>query len=219
MIYLFDDDKYGQMARNYAVNYSQELLNYTSVIRHFNVHAYGSIEEVLATASAILIHTSFPEKYETDLLMAQCKNRRIPLVEFSNQYSGTVYSAQQNTSVVKIKKDRMYYNLLPFVEHYRETGKISLTLLVLGKNYEAEKSLILQHRLMMHLYNVKHDFDYARVFDIDSTPYHELKELCYFAMPESNFDEMEETFADLNVQQMRAKINELVHKIRIAYDQ
>ncbi|MFO7864187.1 MAG: hypothetical protein R6U85_09325, partial [Salinivirgaceae bacterium] len=60
MIYLFDDDKYGQMSQNYQLNFVQELPLHKTTITHMKAHNYSSIPELLKNAAVILMHDSFP---------------------------------------------------------------------------------------------------------------------------------------------------------------
>lgn len=212
MIYIFDDNKHGQLAVNYRINYVEFFKNNTLVIKHISEHSENEISELIKYSKCVLIHHSFPNDIETERVKAVCKENNIPLVVFSNQYTGTVFAQESKNYIAQIKKDRMYFNLSHFVEHYKSSGEVRLDILALGKNYEAEKALIILNRLSLFLFKKYSNFDYYRNFESNSNEWKDLKELHYFASPEIDFGNIEEEFEDISAHDLLIKIKSLVNK-------
>ena len=103
-----------------------------------------------------------------------------------------ITASDKRNYISQIKKDRLYFNLNHFIENYINNGEIKLELLVLGGNYEAEKALIILNRLSLFLFKYNSSFNYYRNFESENNEWKDLKELYYFASPETNFDTIEE---------------------------
>lgn len=223
MIYLFDDDKYGQMSMNYKIDFKTELQKYSEYITHFISHNDYSGLNFLDNAKSVLIHNSFPDSLKTERIKAECKLRNISLVVFSNQFTGTVFSDENKRHISEIKKDRMYFNLLPFIDYYKdkEHGKIKIEILSLGKNYDLEKVLIIHDKLSLFLFS-EQNFIYESSIQGDSLEIKDLKELFHFAYPDKDFcNDFEDELIENNTTSMELedKINELVNLIKSKHEQ
>mgnify|MGYP006291564731 CR=1 FL=1 len=223
MIYIFDDNIYGQLSSNYRINYIDYFEEKSEYLIHIKSHNQYQLSDLLKTAHCVLIHHSFPDEIETGRIQANCKEQGIPLVIFSNQYTGTVFYDEKKMAISQIKKDRMYYNLMHFVDKYINSGEIHLDLLVLGKNYEVEKARIILDRLSLFLFIHQQDFYYNVYFtekcndsekDKEKTnAWKDLKELFYMAIPEEDFDNIEEDLEQITVHELLQKIKSLVSLI------
>ncbi len=213
MIYIFDDNKHGQLSANYHIDYIQYFNKKSDFVKYISSHNEYELSNLLGNAKCVLIHYSFPDVLETERIKANCKEQDIPLVVFSNQYTGTIFSNNQKKHIFEIKKDRMYFNFTHFVNHYIKQNEIELALLALGKNYELEKTLIIQDRLSIFLFKNSNNFSYYNVFKENSTEWHDLRELYLFAIPESDFDTIEEELEYVTSMEIHAKIKTLVTKI------
>ncbi len=123
MIYIFDDNKHGQLSLNYKFDYIEYFQKEKEYIRHFSSHTDYRSEEIFENADCVLIHYSFPDDIKTGYIKAKCKELSIPLVVFSNQYTGTVFANNDKNVISEIKKDRMYFNFVHFVDYYIEKKK------------------------------------------------------------------------------------------------
>lgn len=219
MIYLIDDNKYGQMSENYKVDFAMVLKEFPSQIIWKEKFEVSELEYVISHASCILIHDSVYDKETKEFLIAQAKKRDIPYCIFSNGFSGTIF---ENASIKEIKKDRLYNNLLAFINYFIKEGKIDLKLLSLGENYNLEKALIIQDRLINGtLLTHKNNFMYENAFPSGSSAYKDLKELVYLSNPETDFSTFEEVYnsKETTAQSMRANIIEMVKDVKRKHEQ
>jgi len=212
MIYIFDDNKHAQLSVNYRINYIKFFEKNKSVIKHISQHSDYKISELTDNAKCVLIHHSFPNDIETDRVKAICKEYNIPLVVFSNQYTGTIFAPGKSNYISQIKKDRMYFNLNHFVENFIKKGEVNLKLLALGKNYEAEKALIILNRLSFFIFKHHSNFNYYRNIESENSEWKDLKELYHFALPEKEFDSIEEELEFIDAPSLLKIIKSLVTK-------
>jgi hypothetical protein len=206
MIYLFDDNKYRQMSDNYAINYKEKIdIDYKDIIVHYEIYPY-SIKDFFdeKEISAILLHDSWvdtgSQKNQKDEIVARCKEGNIPFIVFSNQFIKTIYD--ENNNVKEIKKDRMYFYILNFLEDYKKTKKPNFSVLNLGNEYEKEKKILLYDKLNKIVMRNFKSFDYKVVFSPvksatkSNEAYLALKELYEFTG--QDFEELDNDFADQN---------------------
>lgn len=207
------------MSQNYMIDYNAELEKHSQWIKHYrNHHEYETLDDIINTAKCILIHNSFPDTIETERIKAEAKKNNIPLVVFSNSFTGTVFENDSKTAIKEIKKDRMYFHLLYFLNEYKNNGIIRLELLVTGKNYEIEKTKIIIDRLTKYLFDKKDSFYYNRAFDLESNERKDLKEIFHFIQPECDFDEIDTELESYDVMQLKEKINRLKIQIINKYE-
>ena len=126
MIYIFDDNRFGQMSHNYHVDFLQELPKY-EFVTHIKKHSRQTEGYTfLDNAKAVFIHDSFPNGDDyTDSehrkeIVARSIYRKIPYAIFSNGFAITVFDEINNNSIKAIKKDRFYYNLISFLNDYAQ---------------------------------------------------------------------------------------------------
>ncbi|MDX2250159.1 MAG: hypothetical protein SF052_25475 [Bacteroidia bacterium] len=188
MIYLFDDNEFGQMSSNYGVDMLEELSNFPKLIKHINKVAKNEeLDDMLKIATAIFIHASFSPSKLKDYICKKAEERHIPLVVFTGQEPTTIWDDKNPKIIRKIKKDRFYHYLIPFLKHCQEYPQESLEIrkLVFGKNYEVEKSLIIQDRLGLFLSFRTDIFNYESDFKISTQERKDLLELFFFLYPEN----------------------------------
>jgi hypothetical protein len=217
MIYIFDDNKHGQLSSNYKIDFLEFFRNNSTIIKHISEHSDYRLSELLNYAKCVLIHYSFPDDLKTEHVKAICKENNIPLVIFSNQYTGTVFASDKRNYISQIKKDRLYFNLNHFIDNYIHHGEIRLELLALGKNYEAEKAFIILNRLSLFLFTRISNFSYYRNFESEKNEWKDLKELYYFALPETDFETIEEELEFVSAPDLLTIIKSLVTKILEKY--
>ncbi len=214
MIYLIDDNKYGQMSENYKV----DLTPYQNYIIWQQTISFNEIVIVLSNVACILIHDSLEEKDDKERLVAMAKDKNIPYCRFSNRFAATIFDGN---SIKEIKKDRLYNNLLVFINHFKSEGKIDLRLLSLGQNYEAEKASIIQDRLINGiLFNHRNDFNYEVAFPSGSQEFKDLKELVYLSDQNLDFTDFEDKYNqnETNAQTMRKIIISLTNNVQKRYE-
>jgi hypothetical protein len=192
MIYLIDDNKYGQMSANYKLDFTKVLLPYQVVITWMQTVSENNISHILSDAACILIHDSLEEKEDKERLVAMAKKNNIPYCLFSNGFAATTFDGN---SIKEIKKDRLYNNLLDFINYFKTEGKIELKLLSLGQNYEIERASIIQDRLINGtLLMNKENFNYEVAFPSGSLEYKDLRELVYLSDSSIDFSDFEDTY-------------------------
>lgn len=213
MIYLFDDNKYGQLSTNYKIDFLEYFSNNSCYIKHIKSHDEYNLKILLRNADCVLIHQSFPDEIKSGNVIASCKKEGIPIVTFSNQFTGTVFDDINRANIDQIKKDRLYFNFIHFMEYYVEAGKPDTKLLAMGKNYDAEKALIIQDRLLVYLFMIEESFHFYRSFEEGETEWKELKELHFLAFPDSDFDEFQEEIENTTAAELTEIIKSLTSQI------
>jgi hypothetical protein len=218
MIYLIDDNKYGQMSQNYKFDFTSILLSYPHHIMWLQNVAGKDIDTVLKNASCVLIHDSLDAKEDKERLVAIAKKNNVPYCIFSNGFAATIF---EGDSIKEIKKDRLYNNLLIFISQFKTDGEIDLRLLSLGQNYDAEKASIIQDRLINGiLLNHKDNFNYEVAFPSGSQEYKDLMELVYLSNPIDDFSVFEDKYnsKETNAHTMRGAIIDMAKKIKQKYE-
>ena len=219
MIYLIDDNKYDQMSENYKFDFTSVLKTYQGFINWFQTISGNDIDRILSNAACILIHDSMEEKEDKERLVAMAKKNNIPYCLFSNGFAATIFDGD---SIKEIKKDRLYNNLLVFINYFKSEGKIDLKLLSLGQNYEIEKASIIQDRLINGTLLInKENFNYEVAFPSGSLEYKDLMELVYLSDPAVDFSVFEDTnnSKETTAQSMRSVITTMVKNVKRKYDE
>jgi len=119
MIYLIDDNKYGQMSENYKLDFTKVLMTYQWDIYWLQKISGNDINNIISDAACILIHDSLEEKEDKERLVAMAKKNNIPYCLFSNGFAATIF---YRNSIKEIKKDRLYNNLLDFINYFKTEG-------------------------------------------------------------------------------------------------
>lgn len=213
MIYIFDDNKYGQLSTNYKIDFLQYFKTKGTCIVHVKTHKDYHLETLLYNAAAVMVHQSFPDEIKTGVVKLSCRKKGIPSVTFSNQYTGTVYSDTGKKHIEQIKKDRLYFNFTHFIDYFEESGEVSLELLAMGKNYDIEKALIIQDRLSVYLFMKEENFDFYRCFEEEETEWKELKELYFLALPDADFDKFQEDIENSSAAELMDTVKLLTSQI------
>jgi hypothetical protein len=219
MIIIIDDNRYNQMSENYKTDFTKELLRYTNKVKWIKNINNSNLNEILSVASCILIHDSVEEKDIKDRLIASLRlSNKIPYCIFSNGFTATVLN---ENSITSIKKDRLYNNLLVFIQAFIGSGKPDLRLLALGAKYDLEKGALLQDRLISNVLLVhRQDFHYETAFPSGSQAYKDLRELVYLSDPKLDFSAFEETFnqSSTTAEILRKEIIRMTLQIKKKYE-
>jgi hypothetical protein len=219
MIYLIDDNKYGQMSANYKLDFTKVLLPYEGVINWLQTISGNDIGYIKSDASCILIHDSLEEKEDKEHLVALAKKNNIPYCLFSNGFAATIFDGN---SIKEIKKDRLYNNLLDFINYFKSNGMIDLKLLSLGQNYEIERASIIQDRLIIGTLLINKDnFNYEVAFPSGSLEYKDLRELVYLSDPSVDFSDFEDSYnsKDTTAQSLRIVIISMAKNVKRKYEE
>ena len=194
MIYLIDDNKYGQMSENYKFDFTSELKSFEGFITWFETISGNDIDFILSNAGCILIHDSLEAKENKERIIAIAKKSNIPYCLFSNGFVATIF---EGDSIKEIKKDRLYNNLMVFINYYKSEGKLNLKLLSLGQKYEVEKAIIIQDRLSNGvLFKSRNNFNFEAAFPSGSQEFKDLRELFYMSEEFSSEVVYEEAYND-----------------------
>jgi hypothetical protein len=218
MIYLIDDNKYGQMSENYKFDFTSILQSFSNEIKWLQTVSTKDIDMLISNASCILIHDSVNPKEDKERLIAMAKKSNIPYCIFSNGFAATIFEGE---SIKEIKKDRLYNNLLVFINNFKTDGKVDLKLLSLGQNYETEKASIIQDRLINGvLFTYKYNFNYEVAFPSGSLEYKDLMELVYLSDPSSDFSVFEDKYnsKETSAHTMRDLIILMVKNVKQKYE-
>ncbi len=218
-IYLFDDNQYGQMSQNYRFDFIKKLNEYPFI------NYVSNRQQILDwdNTACIMIHDSFPDADFKIELISQAKQCKIPFVIFSNGHINTnvLQVEELKIGIVGMKKDRFYDNLVPFLDSYMLDSKIDLDLLAYSNKYVIRKTTIILSKFNDIFFGLK-DFDYSLIFEENSEAYKYLKEVFYFCYNGNYKNELEnyETIVYdkvIRVDDFKAKINELIQKIKDKY--
>jgi hypothetical protein len=219
MIYLIDDNKYGQMSANYKLDFTKTLEPFQRIVTWLQIISENNINQILNDAVCILIHDSLEEKEVKERLVAMAKTKNIPYCLFSNGFSGTIF---EGNSIKEIKKDRFYNNLLHFINNFEKLGVTDLRLLSLGQNYEIEKASIIQDRLINGTLLLNKDsFNYEVAFPSGSLEYKDLRELVYLSDPYLDFSDFEDTYnsKETTAQSFRLVIIAMIKNVKQKYEE
>jgi hypothetical protein len=214
MIYIIDDNRHNQMSQNYRIDFTKELQNYPKKVEWIKRITDSSINQIITQASCILIHDSVDEKESKEKLIAMVKEEgKVPYCIFSNGLTATIFG---NNSILSIKKDRLYCNLIGFIQNYLVYDKIDLKLLALGVNYDLERVGILRDRLIEVLFVNRTNFNYESAFPSGSQAYKDLHEFHYLINGESDFSDFEEAFntSDMTAADMRSAVLEMSRNVK-----
>ena len=153
-------------------------------------------------------------------IIALAKVEKKPYVVFSNgsTFTVTVYDDKNPNSIKKLKKDRLYYNLLNFLKYIQQNNDFNIEILAMGKNYKKVKTRIIQDKFSKFLFQKGTDFNYQEDIDQDSEYFKLLKELFLFRYGEGSETEFEKFYAesyDNNIgnKDLKIYIKNLVTKI------
>ncbi|MET3978074.1 hypothetical protein ABIB62_000640 [Mucilaginibacter sp. UYP25] len=218
MIYLIDDNKYGQMAENYRIDFTKVLAKYPDSITWLMDLSASSPEVIIKNCSCILIHDSLDGKENKEKVVALAKINNIPYCIFSNGFTATIFAG---ISIKEIKKDRLYFNLIVFLNHFVEQKTIDFKLLSLGENYEVEKASILQDRLISGtIFNNRSNFNYEVAFPGGSQAFKDLIELVHLSNHAVDFSSFEDEFnsSDTTAEIMRQEVIKMAKKIKQKYE-
>lgn len=224
MIYLFDDNEFGQMSSNYNVDILKALENYSDIIKHYEEFPnIETVDQLIPEASMIFIHYSFSPPEINSRICFLAEQNNIPLVIFSGQEVMTLWDENYENIIRLMKKDRFYYNLIPFLENYKKAPqKATVKTLVYGEEYEIERSIIIQNHLHKVLLATREEI-YEQIFPSGSRQYKDLFELFYLAYG-NVYENQFSLFADeaenkpYYVEDIMNKINELVSLISNRYE-
>jgi hypothetical protein len=224
MIYLFDDNDYQQMSKNYSIDFIVELEKYIDVIVHIDsMQKVESLDDLFIEAKLICIHDSFPTPDDKARIVAVAILKNIPLVVFSGgaDFTITKFDEQNQNYIRAIKKDRFYHNLIGFTMNYRADNLINLNKLVFGNNYEIERINVIKDRLGKNIFLAMNNFNYYNLFESKSQNYKDLWELFYFAFKESaydQFDDFENNIEKKSSKDVYSAINSIIKKAICNYD-
>lgn len=188
MMYLFDDNQYNQMSKNYSLDVLEHLLNFSNFITHVDKPLDDTrLNEIIQNARAIFIHDSFPPKNFKERVCYMAKEENLPLIVFTGGEAATIWDKNNDNVISKMKKDRFYHYLVTFLERqkYNREKPIQVREFIYGHNYEIEKSLIIQDRLGLLLRGNSNNFQYESSFMGGTEEYKDLKELFYFLYGET----------------------------------
>ncbi len=207
------------MSSNYKLDFTKVLQPYNDIIKWLETVSENDISNIMLGVDCILIHDSLEEKENKERIVALAKKNNIPFCLFSNGFAATIFDGD---SIKKIKKDRLYNNLLDFVKYFNTEGKIDLKLLSLGQNYEIERASIIQDRLISGtLLLNKDNFNYEIAFPSGSLQYKDLRELVYLSDPSMDFSDFEDTYnsKDTTAQSLRAVIISMTKNVKRKYEE
>jgi hypothetical protein len=214
------------MSKNYTYDIIYELSKYTDIITHIKKGlTIKGLENVFSDAKAIFIHDSFPPPDFKARIAFLAEQKNIALVQFTGGEPATIWDAKKENIIRRIKKDRFYHHLIPFLKDYQlnKSEQIQLQKLIFGKNYEIEKSLIIQDRFELFLSIRKNNFNYENNITFNSQESKDLYELFYLIYS----DEYEIFFSDFDnlmisespdAYSFYLKIRELVLQIQKRYE-
>lgn len=207
------------MSANYKLDFTNVLLTYQCFINWLQTISLNDINDIISDAACILIHDSLEEKEEKERLVALARKNNIPYCLFSNGFAATIF---EGNSIKEIKKDRLYNNLLDFINYFKSDSKIDLKILSLGQNYEIESASIIQDRLINGtLLIYKDNFNYEVAFPSGSNEYNDLRQLVYLSDPSVDFSDFEDSYnsKETTAQSLRIVIISMAKNVKRKYEE
>ena len=176
MIYLIDDNQNNQRFVNYNLTFIEDGIFKDILISVEKLSIGKKFSDIthldfLKSAECILLHST-TEDYDEKIgfIPSSLTNvskikefisnegESIPLVLFSNSISDVDYDNKNTPNYISgINKNLFYNNLFDFLEFYRETGKVELRILALGKFYESQLPLEIAKGIINSLQSKKNN--------------------------------------------------------------
>ncbi len=202
------------MALNYRVNFVEEIKLHPGVMWIDSLKSENCVDSIISNANCILIHNSINLTEVKLKLIFKAKLNLIPFVIFSNSFTATLFDGD---SIKEINKDRMYHNLLAFINEYEKTSNIIIQILSWGKDYEFEKALIIQDRIFNGtLFINRKAFNYEVAFPGGSNDQKDLFELVTMSDFTPDFDLFQEEYGyDSTLEEIVNMISRMVTTIKL----
>ncbi len=174
-IILIDDNSKNQRIEYNATFVDEE--QYEDCLMHVEHLNSESDFSFLENAICIMIHDSFEDFIDGSFHKDSHKAKEIvedfiaktdiPFASFSDGHSITAdWREDTPNSLYQIKKSEFYLHLQPFLDYYRENGKLDFRILAYGKNYIKELMYNWCFSVLSNLGNAK-DTDVLSVSMVD----------------------------------------------------
>lgn len=227
MIYLIDDNQNNQRLKNYNITFVEDgvfdgYLTSIEKLKEGKSFSDTSHLDFLKTADCILLHTT-TEDYDKEKgflpgsktnalkikeLISQ-EGEQIPLVLFSNSMGEAEFDFESNSNYISsIKKNLVYERLSDFLEHYKNTGKVELSILALGKNFTSKGISKLAIEILNSI-ELKNNSEYLKLYDL-SKELKSFKSFVELSFPKNDIDEILNEIEDspMKIQDFKKKINQ-----------
>ncbi len=186
MIYLIDDNQNNLRQQNYNITFLEEGV-FDGFIKVIDKLEIGkslvdfSHLEFLKSADCILLHSTTEDFQDTQGFISgsitnvikikdfiSMQGKTIPLVLFSNSMGEPDFEANEDLKYIRgIKKNIFYERLYDFLDNYKQTQKIELKIIAIGKNYAAAQNIKLGAEILIALQS-KSNADFLQLSDIMS---------------------------------------------------
>ncbi len=208
------------MSQNYGFDVVEYLIQFSDLITHFDkAFDVERLDSIIQNAKAVFIHDSFPPNDFKERVCYLTKEIGVPLIIFTGGEAATIWDKENANIISKMKKDRFYHYLIPLLNRHRDNPEepINIRNFVFGKNYEIERSLIIQDRLGLFLRERYENFHYESDFIGDTPQFKDLYELFYLLYGETSEEEFAK-FDDKHLERRRA-VNEFFLEIKLLVSQ
>ena len=228
MIYLVDDNQQNQRQKNYNITFIEEgvfdgYLTSIEKLKQGNNFSDTSHLEFLKSADCILLHTTTEDYDEEKGFLSGSKTNAlkikeilsdegdiIPLVLFSNSMGNAEFDFKSNPNYISsIKKNLLYERLFDFLEYYKNTGRVELRIIALGKEFMSKEVTKLAFEVLSAIESKKNSDDL--ILPDLSKVLKSFKSFVEFTLPESNIDEILNEIEDksMKIQVFKKKINQI----------
>lgn len=221
-VLLIDDNSKNQREVYDAVFVDEE--EYSDCLSHVEQVNSQSNLSFLDDVSCVMIHDSLEDyvngEFKSDSHKAKdriediIQSNNLPYVLFSDGHGMTADWREDMPNVVfSIKKSEFYRHLKPFLDYYRETGKLDMRLIAYGKDFLKH----LMSKWCLTIINKLADTPDTEVIDISKIDKHSLRLVIENAQPKIgvSFDDVMCDIEDGNTTagNLRVNINNILSSV------
>jgi|AntDeeMinimDraft_5_1070356.scaffolds.fasta_scaffold00357_8 hypothetical protein len=228
MIYLIDDNQNNQRLNNYNITFIEDGVfdGYLTSIEKLEIgksFSDTSHLEFLKVSDCILLHSTtedfdkdkgFLSGSKTNVLkireLISQEGEIIPLVLFSNSMGEAEFNFESNSKYISsIKKNLFYERLFDLLDYYKNTGKVELRIIALGKNFASKEISKLTIEILNSI-EMKNNSDDLKLNDL-SKVLKSFKSFVELSLPNNNIDEILNELEDnsMKIHDFKTKINQI----------
>lgn len=230
MIYLIDDNQFSQREDQLGVDYINSG-QFDSVLKSIQkIEKVGDLSHIahlsfLNNADCILLHSSFEDVNSNGdyisgsgtnaykiIELISVRGENIPMVTFSGGAAENIsFDSNQPRIVQDLKKSVFYERLPTFLNNYKHTDEINLTLFVYGSSYKKEQLRMFADRLLHSVRYRKNN----ELIKLDQIPLKTFQSFLFGIDNMTDFDKIIHVWTQkpITVLQFKKRINQLLKEI------
>ena len=223
MIYLIDDNQFSQREKFLPnTSWDDYSIKMLTKIPKTGDMSYIDHLKFLVNADCILLHKSMDDvdQFGNYIKGSTTNSNKIvndiakygdevPLVVFTGGTLSNIKFDPKNPNLLEeLQKSKFYNRLIPFLENYKKTGQVDLSIFVYGQNFELEKLNLIADKILAGLrYSDDH-----QIVDLDDLPQDAFKEFIGRANVKYDFKEVIQNWSKkpITVKQFKNRIIQLL---------